>query len=397
MSMRFLDQLDIKGKRLLVRVDYNVPLKNGLVQDDTRIKGSLGTIRYALENGAALVLCSHLGKPKGKPDPALSLKPAAERLSELIGREVRMAPDCVGAKVEAMARALKPGEVLMLENLRFHEGETKNDPEFSAALARMGEIFVNDAFGTAHRAHASMVGVARHMPQCCAGFLLKKEWEYIGQALSNPKPPYVAISGGAKVSSKLAVLQRLLSKVDGLIIGGAMANTFLLAQGYSVGKSLVEPDLVDEARKIMAEAEKRGIDLHLPVDVVLGKSLEDKQASGVADVNVIPDDVMVLDIGPKTREQYATAVSKAKTIMWNGPMGAFENPAFAAGSVAVSQAVADLKDAVTVVGGGDTDALVHNTGLADKFSFISTGGGSFMEFLEGKELPAFTALQECGK
>lgn len=397
MSMRFLDQLDIRGKRLLIRVDYNVPLKNGVVQDDTRIKGSLETIRHALDKGAALVLCSHLGKAKGKPDPTLSLKPTAQRLSEIIGREVKMAPDCVGPEVEKMAKALKPGEVLMLENLRFHEGETKNDPQFSAALAKMGEIFVNDAFGTAHRAHASMVGVTKYFPQCCAGFLLKKEWEYIGQALGDPKRPYVAISGGAKVSSKLAVLHRLLSKVDALIIGGAMANTFLLAQGHPVGKSLVEQDLVDEARKIMAEAEKRGVELHLPVDVVLGKSIEDKQASGIADVNAIPAEAMILDIGPKTRDLYAKAVSKAKTVMWNGPMGAFENPAFAEGSLAMAKAVADLKGATTVVGGGDTDALVHKAKLADSFSFISTGGGSFLEFLEGKELPAFTALQECGK
>ncbi len=371
--MRFLDQLDIRGKRLLIRVDYNVPLKNGVVQDDTRIKGSLETIRHALDKGAALVLCSHLGKAKGKPDPTLSLKPTAQRLSEIIGREVKMAPDCVGPEVEKMAKALKPGEVLMLENLRFHEGETKNDPQFSAALAKMGEIFVNDAFGTAHRAHASMVGVTKYFPQCCAGFLLKKEWEYIGQALGDPKRPYVAISGGA------------------------MANTFLLAQGHPVGKSLVEQDLVDEARKIMAEAEKRGVELHLPVDVVLGKSIEDKQASGIADVNAIPAEAMILDIGPKTRDLYAKAVSKAKTVMWNGPMGAFENPAFAEGSLAMAKAVADLKGATTVVGGGDTDALVHKAKLADSFSFISTGGGSFLEFLEGKELPAFTALQECGK
>lgn len=397
MSMRFLDQLDIKGKRLLIRVDYNVPIKNGMVQDDTRIRGSLETINYCLSQGASLVLCSHLGKAKGKPDEAFSLKPAAQRLSELIGRKVQMAPDCVGPEVEKLARSLKTGEVLMLENLRFHEGETKNDPQFSAALARMGEIFVNDAFGTAHRAHASMVGVTKHVPQCCAGFLLKKEWEYIGETLGEPKRPYVAISGGAKVSSKLAVLYRLLSKVDVLIIGGAMANTFLLAQGYSVGKSLVEPDLLDEAKRIMAEAKTHGVELYLPTDVVLGQGLDDKQAQETADVASIPENAMVLDIGPKTREQYAKAVGKAKTVMWNGPMGAFENPAFAEGSMALAKAVAELKNSVTVVGGGDTDALVHKTGLTDKFSFISTGGGSFMEFLEGKELPAFTALQECGR
>jgi len=396
-SMRFLDQLDIKGKRLLVRVDYNVPVKDGAVQDDTRIKGSLETIRYALDQGAALVLCSHLGKAKGKPDPAFSLKPVALRLSELIGREVKMAPDCIGSEVEKLAEDLEPGEVLMLENLRFHEGETKNDPQFSAALAKLGEIFVNDAFGTAHRAHASMVGVPKHARQCCAGFLLKKEWEYIGKHLSEPQRPYMAISGGAKVSSKLSVLNRLLAQVDGLIIGGAMANTFLLAQGHSVGISLVEQDLVEEARKIMDGAKKRGLGLHLPVDVVLGKGLEDKQASGLASVNAIPDDAMILDIGPKTRDNFAQALADAKTVMWNGPVGAFENPAFAEGSLSLAKAVAELRDAVTVVGGGDTDALVHRAGLADKFSFISTGGGSFMEFLEGKELPAFTALQECGK
>lgn len=398
--MLFLDDMDVAGKRVLMRVDYNVPLKDGVIGDDNRIRQSLPSLKMALDKGAALVLCSHLGKPKGAPAPALSLKPVAERLSELLGMDVVMAGDCIGSGAEAMADKLKPGQVLLLENLRFHEGETKNDPEFAKALAKLGDVFVNDAFGTAHRAHASMVGVIPYMETCGAGLLLRKEWEFIGQALKNPQRPYMAVSGGAKVSSKLAVLKSLLNVVDSMIIGGAMANTFFLAQGYSVGKSLVEPDLVGEAEAILKEAQDKKVIIHLPVDVVLGKGLDDAQAAGTAPVQAIPDELMVLDVGPATQEAFARALSGCKTVMWNGPMGAFENPAFAEGSLSLARAIAELPEkngALTVVGGGDTDAVIHKVHLQDKFSFISTGGGSFLEFLEGKTLPAFQALEDCIK
>lgn len=396
--MLFLDNMDVSGKRLLIRVDYNVPLKDGVITDDNRIRQSLPTLKLALEKGAALVLCSHAGKPKGQRVDSLSLKPMAARVSELLGMDVATADDCIGPEAEAKAAALQPGQVLMLENLRFHEGETKNDPEFAKALAQMGQVFVNDAFGTAHRAHASVVGVIPHMQACCGGLLLKKEWEFIGQALKNPQRPYVAVSGGAKVSSKLGVLKSLLDVVDAMVIGGAMANTFFLAQGFTVGKSLAEPDLVGEAEAILKSAQAKGVDIHLPVDVTLGKGLDDASALGTAPVSAIPDDAMVLDVGPESAAKFGQALSNAKTIMWNGPMGAFENPAFAEGSLAVARAIAGLEGkALTVVGGGDTDAVIHKLHLQDKFSFISTGGGSFLEFLEGKPLPAFQALEECAK
>lgn len=395
--MRFLDQVDIAGKRLLIRVDYNVPIKNGVVQDDLRIRESLPTLRLALSKGAALVLCSHFGKAKGKPVPELSLKPVAEHLSKLLDMPVALAPDCVGPEAEAMAKALEPGQILLLENLRFHAGEEANDPEFSAALAAMGEVYVDDAFGVSHRAHASVVGVTTHFKDCCAGLLLQKEWQFLGEALTEPARPYFAVSGGAKVSTKLGVIKRLLTSVDGLVIGGAMANTFLLAMGYGIGKSLAEANLIDEAKAIMDEAEKRGLELLLPVDVVVGKGLDDAEALATVDVKSIPAESMVLDIGPRTRELYAKALRPARTILWNGPMGAFENPAFAEGSIAVAKAIAAVEDATTIVGGGDTDSLIHKAHLEGKFTFISTGGGSTMEFLEGKVLPAFAALEACAK
>jgi phosphoglycerate kinase len=395
--MRFLDSLDLKGKKLIIRVDYNVPIKDGRIADDIRIRESLPTIKLALDSGAAVILCAHFGRPKDKPEPEFSLAPTAAHLAKLIGREVLMAKDTVGPDAKAKAAALSPGQILMLENLRFQPGEAKNDPEFAKELASMADIYVNDAFGVAHRPAASVVALPLAAKVCCGGLLLKKEWQYLGETLSNPERPYVAISGGAKVSSKLAILKRLLDKVDTLIIGGAMANTFLLAQGHSVGASLAEADLKGEAKSILDAAKAKGVTICLPLDVVLGKSLEDETAGAPVDVANVPAEAMILDIGPKTVAAYEKALAGAKTVMWNGPMGAFENPAFAAGSVAVAKAVAALPGAVTIVGGGDTDALIHKSGVAGKFSFISTGGGSFLEFLEGKELPAFKALKECSK
>jgi len=400
MPMRFLDEMDIDGKRLFVRVDYNIPMKDGAITDDTRIKASLPTLELALSKGASLVLCSHLGKAKGTPDPKFSLAPAAKRLSELLGRPVAFAPDCVGPEVEKMAAALKPGEVMLLENLRFHAGEEKGDGAFAAELAKLGEVYVNDAFGTAHRPHASVSGVPALMGSCCGGLLLKKEWQFLGTALENPVRPYVAVTGGAKVSSKLAVLKHLLSKVDSLIIGGAMANTFLKAQGLETGKSLVEDDLLDEARSILAAAKDKGVQIALPVDFVIttdaAKPLGEMTAAATVDAKSVPTDASAMDIGPATLAFFTEVLAPAKTVVWNGPMGAFENPVFAAGTMGVATVLAGL-DAVTVIGGGDTDAAVHNSGLAGRMTFISTGGGASLEFMEGRELPAFKALREFGK
>jgi phosphoglycerate kinase len=399
--MRFLDEMPVENKKVLIRVDYNVPLKGTSITDDTRITASLPTVRYALEHGAALILCSHLGKAKGAPDPAMSLAPAAARLAELLACPVAMAPDCIGPEVEKMAQALKPGEILMLENLRFHPGETKNDPDFAAALAKLGQVYVNDAFGTAHRAHASVAAVTKYFPgACCGGFLLKKEWEFLGRAVSDPKRPFVAVSGGAKVSSKLGILTNLLGKVDKMIIGGAMANTFLAAMGLPTGKSLVEPELFGEAKNILETAQKRGVEIVLPVDfrVSLDSAADIMAAplSGVFTPDNLPADAVILDTGPATDALFAKVLASAATVVWNGPVGVFENPAFAQGSLSLAKTMADLA-AVTVVGGGDSIAVIAKTGLADKFTFISTGGGASLEFLEGKELPAFTALEECAR
>jgi phosphoglycerate kinase len=394
--MLFLEQVDIQGKRVLMRVDYNVPLDDGVITDDNRIRASLPTINYILDKGASLVLCSHLGKPKGKKKPKLSLKPVAERLQELLDRDVIMAPDCIGEEVFALAQNLKPGQVMLLENLRFHPGEQKNDPDFARELAKMGEVYVNDAFGVAHRAHASVVGVVKNISVCCAGLLLEKEWKYLSRALQNPERPFVAVSGGAKVSSKLGILNSLLDKVDCLLIGGAMANTFLRAQGVNMGRSLVEEDLIPEAREILAKARQKGVSLYLPVDFIAGTGPDGEIGSGVCPYQDIPQEEMALDIGPATHILFTEALKCARTVVWNGPMGAFENSHFAMGSKNLAETIASL-DALTIVGGGDTDALIHKAGLTGKFSFISTGGGSFLQFLEGRELPAFKALEECGQ
>jgi len=397
--MLFIDQVDIAGKKLLFRVDFNVPIEDGVITDDNRIRAALPTIRYALDKGASVILCAHLGKPKGKVVPELSLGPVANRTGELLGKGVALVPGRIGDQAVKMAADLAPGQVIMLDNLRFNPKETGKTPEergdFGELLASLADVYVNDAFGVAHRENASVVDVPGAAKVCCAGFLLKREYEYLGEALKAPKRPYVCVSGGAKVSTKLGILNNLLGKVDDIIIGGAMANTFLLAKGYDVGQSLVEPDLVDAAAEIMAKAESMGSVLHLPVDFRYAKTPKAKQAEGECRADAIPSDALVLDIGPETISEFVSVLEKAKTVVWNGPMGLFETTAFAKGSLAVCKTIAGLEDALTIVGGGDTDAVVHMMKLDEKFSFISTGGGSFLEFLEGKELPAFKALKEC--
>ncbi len=396
MAKRGLDDLDVKDKRVLMRVDFNVPLDKETgtkVTNDARIRAALPTIRAVLERGGRPILMSHLGRPKGKVVPAMSLKPAAERLSELLGVPVRMAPDCVGPEVEKMARELPPGEILMLENVRFHPEETKGDEEFAKKLAALGEVFVNDAFGSAHRAHASVYTVAKFLPSA-AGYLLQKEIDAFERILERPERPFVAILGGAKVSDKLPVIRNLLPKVDKLLIGGAMAYTFMKAEGLETGKSLVEEDLLEEAGSVKAEAASQGKELLLPRDHVVAASLEDEAGARVVEESV-PADLMGLDIGPATVEAYRAALQGAKTVLWNGPMGVFEKDAFAKGTLGVGRAVADC-GAFSVVGGGDSVAAVEKLGLADKISHISTGGGASLELLEGKELPGIAVLPEKG-
>lgn len=397
--MKSIDQVDIRGKKLLFRVDFNVPQDGGIITDDNRIKAAIPTLQYALEQGAAIILCAHLGKPKGKVVPELSLAPVAQRTSEFLGVNVELAPDCIGSITQRMAKELQPGQVMMLENLRFYPEEIGSKAsergEFGKQLASLADIYVNDAFGVAHRENASVVDVPQHAKECCYGFLIKRELEFLGEALKDPKRPYVCVSGGAKVSTKLGILNNLLGKVDDIVIGGAMANTFLLAQGYEVGNSLVEPNLVGAARDIMQKAEELGSKLHLPVDFKYAWSHTAIEAEGTCDAQKIPDKALVLDIGPKTIIKFVSVLARSKTIVWNGPMGLFETPDFADGSLAVCRAIAEQEDALSIVGGGDTDAVVHMLHMADKFSFISTGGGSFLQFLEGKEMPAFKALKEC--
>lgn len=389
--MPYLEQIQFAGKRALVRSDLNVPIEGESIRDDNRIRASLPTYEYILDHGGSLIICSHLGKPKGQKDTTLSLSPVAKRLKELLGREVQMAPDCVGDEVQAMADALQPGQVLMLENLRFHPGETKNDPDFSRQLGSLADIYVDDAFGVVHRAHASVVGVTEHVQTACAGLLLQKEIEYLGKALAAPDHPFVLVAGGAKVSTKLGILTNLLDTVDRIIVGGAMANTFLRSMGVHVGASKVEEDLMDQALETMQTARSKGVSFYLPVDCLTAPDIKAAQPSGVYPFQDVPDQEMILDIGPATHTLFAEVLRDAKTVVWNGPMGAFENPSFSQGSVGMAQSVAKV-DGLTIVGGGDTDSLVHTCGLVDSMSFISTGGGSFLEFLEGKKLPGIKAL-----
>jgi phosphoglycerate kinase len=387
MNKKTVKDIDLKGKRVLMRVDFNVPMQDGKVTDDKRIKASLPTIQYVLDQSASLILMSHLGRPKGGPAPEFSLKAASEALAGLLGRPVQMAPDCVGPEVEKMAKALKPGDVLMLENTRFHAGEEKNDLDLAKQMASLGEVYVNDAFGSAHRAHSSTEGVARFLP-AVSGFLMEKELEYLGRATSNPERPYIAILGGAKISDKITVVENLLAKCDRLIIGGGMANTFLAAKGCNMQDSLVESASVDTARSIMAKA---GDKLLLPVDAVIADKFEAEANSKVVDVDKVPAGWRVMDIGPKSIEEFKAALKGAKLIVWNGPMGVFEMPKFAEGTFAIAKMLAD-SGATTVIGGGDSASAVKKAGVAKQMTHVSTGGGASLEFLEGKELPGVAAL-----
>ena len=390
MKKKTVRDIDVKGKRVLVRVDFNVPLKGDKVTDDTRIRAALPTIQYLLEKGSAVILMSHLGRPKEGPDPKYSMKPTAIRLAELLGKPVAFSDDCVGPKAEAAASALKPGDVLVLENTRFYKGETKNDPKLAEQMAKLAEVYVNDAFGSAHRAHASTEGVTRFLP-AVAGFLMEKELDYLGGVMENPRRPFLAILGGAKVSDKIGVISSLLDKADTLLIGGGMANTFLKAKGLVVGDSLVEDEVLGTAKELMAKAGSRML---LPVDVVIAQAMEADSATQTVAVARVPAGWRILDVGPETVKKFKEALLSAKTVVWNGPMGVFEMPPFAAGTKAVAAALADLKGATTVVGGGDSVAAVTQAGLAERISHISTGGGASLEFLEGKPLPGVVALND---
>ncbi|RLA92979.1 MAG: phosphoglycerate kinase [Deltaproteobacteria bacterium] len=391
MAIRCIDELQIDGRPLFLRVDFNVPVEGGKVKDATRIEAALPTIRYALERGARLTVASHLGRPKGKVVAELSLEPVAELLSELLGQEVKMAPDCIGPEVEALAQGLKEGEVLLLENLRFHPGEEKNDPDFAQALARLGEVYINDAFGTAHRAHASTEGITHYVQEVGCGFLMKREIEYLMGALSEPQRPFVALLGGAKVSDKIGVIRHLLGKVDALLIGGGMCYTFLRAQGYNVGRSLVEEERITLAREIMKEAEAKGVDLLLPRDHVAAEEFSPDAQRKVVRNEEFPRGWVGLDIGPETVKAFAERISGAGTVLWNGPMGVFEMAPFEGGTKGVAEAVASAKG-TTIVGGGDTVRAVTQFGLAEKITHVSTGGGATLELLEGKTLPGIAAL-----
>ena len=391
--MKNIRDLDIKGKRLLIRVDFNVPLDEQLnITDDIRIRGVLPTLNYALDENAKVIIMSHLGRPKGERKPQFSLAPAAKRLSRLLNKEVVLAPDCIGAETKAIVEAMQPGSVVLLENLRFHAEEQQNDEGFASQLASLCDIYINDAFAVAHRAHASVVGVTQFVEQCAAGFLLQKEMDYFHRSVSNPMRPLVAIVGGAKVSSKLGALDNLMDRVDKMIIGGAMANTFLKSIGHDMGKSKVEDELLDTARELLNKAKRLGVKLYLPVDCIVADRFEARAESKRVTVQEVPADWMVLDIGPATTVLFAEAMESAKTIIWNGPMGAFEMDAFSRGTMAMVQHLA-RSHALTIVGGGDTDVAVHKAGESSNISYISTGGGAFLMLMEGKELPGVAALE----
>jgi len=388
-----IEHLPLAGRRVFVRADLNAPLEGGAVTDDTRLRAVLPTLRYALEQGAAVVLASHLGRPKGGPDPKLSLAPVAERLGALLARPVPLAPDCVGEAARAQAHALKSGELLLLENLRFHPEEEKNDDGFARQLAELADCYVDDAFAAAHRAHASIEAITHHLQPAAAGLLMQQELSALGRILEAPARPLVAVLGGAKVSDKVALVEHLIGKVDALVIGGGMAFTFLRALGHAVGRSLVEPDRIETARAALETARRRGVQLTLPVDAIVADGVDSATGRAVG-VREIPETQMGLDIGPRTVERFGAVLATAKTIVWNGPMGVFEKPPFAAGTMAVARAVAGAP-AFTVIGGGDTIAAVNAAGVSDKIGYISTAGGAFLEFLEGRTLPGVAALTEA--
>jgi phosphoglycerate kinase len=397
MSIRYIDEIEnLDGKKLFMRVDFNVPLDdNQNITEDTRIRGVLPTITYALDRSAKIVLASHLGRPKGERKEKYSMAPPAQRLTKLIGKEVKLAPDCIGDEVKRMIDAMKPGEIIMLENLRFYPGEEKNDPEFCKALVNGCEVYVNDAFAVSHRAHASVEGITNYFPVVAAGFLMKDEMNYFDKAMKNPTRPVVAILGGAKVSGKIEVLDNLVDKVDKIIIGGGMAFTFLKALGHNVGKSLVEDDLIDTAMKALEKARANNVKFYLPVDCVVADQFKADAVTKTVTVQEIPQEWMALDIGPATVTMFSEALQDAKTIVWNGPMGVFEMDAYSRGTMAMVSAVAN-SFALTIVGGGDTDVAVHMAGEQSKIGYISTGGGAFLELLEGKKLPGIKALEDKG-
>jgi phosphoglycerate kinase len=387
MNKKTVKDIDLKGKRVIMRVDFNVPMADGKVTDDKRIKAALPTINYVLEQGASLILMSHLGRPKGGPDAEFSLRAASEALSTLLGKPVQMAPDCVGAEVEKMAQEMKPGDVMMLENTRFHKGEEKNDLELAKQMAALGEVYVNDAFGSAHRAHSSTEGIARFLP-AVSGFLMEQELEYLGRAVANPEHPYIAILGGAKISDKILVVETLASKCDKLIIGGGMANTFLTAKGLNMQDSLVEAEALETAKTLLA---KLGDKLILPVDAIIADKFDAEANTQTVDVDKIPAGWRMLDVGPKTIEAYKSVIGTAKLVVWNGPVGVFEMPKFAEGTFALARMLAE-SSAITVIGGGDSASAVKKAGVAKQMTHVSTGGGASLEFLEGKELPGVAAL-----
>ncbi|MEE0945857.1 MAG: phosphoglycerate kinase [Acutalibacteraceae bacterium] len=399
LNKKTVDDINVKGQKVLVRCDFNVPLKNGVITDENRINAALPTIEKLIKDGGKVILCSHLGKPKGEPKPELSLAPVAEALSKKLGKEVKFAADdcVVGENAKAAVAAMQDGDVVLLQNTRYRAEETKNGEAFSKELGSLADIFVNDAFGTAHRAHCSTVGVVDYVKEAVAGYLIGKELKYLGAAVENPVRPFVCILGGAKVDSKLPVIENLLTKADTLIIGGGMSYTFLAAKGYGVGTSLIDETKIDYCRDMMAKAEEKGVKILLPIDCTVTKDFPDpidaELEVTVVDADKIPADMMSLDIGPKTAELYADEVKNAKTVVWNGPMGVFENPILAKGTFAVAKALADT-DAVTVIGGGDSAAAANNLGFGDKMTHISTGGGASLEFLEGKELPGIAAMND---